>query len=247
MLLRMTYRVFAIFLLAAAPAFGADSGSAAKLLGPRVEITLRESHAVYSCCLLAFDKQVLTLMMESGTRRQENISNVESIRFLSPPMPTASMLKAKPGGPLNSQETDRLADLLDKDKDEVLSEAETDEMLRLRVRAPVFSDDAPKNKLLRMPSADEMAHHEFVRNRIDAYINELQIKTKFAKSEDEIQDSLLMLGLAYRYKGLLFTRARDVLKEDAASIVDPQLRKKAIEFFEKIEPLRLPQQFPKKK
>lgn len=233
-----------LILLATVHAHAADavsSAPSASARGPRVEITLRGSHAVYSCWLLAFDKPLLTLLMDGNITRQESIGNVERIRFLPPPLPAAKLL-AKRGPPLNSAEAERLEDLLEKDKDEVLSEAETDEMLRLRIRAPIFPSDAPGDRLLRIPYADEVARHEFVKNRLDAFINELQVKTKFAENEAQAQEGLLMLGLTYRYKGYTFQKAREMLKQDASSIVDSVMRKKAVEFFEKIEPMRMPQQ-----
>lgn len=187
-----------------------------------MEVAPSDGRPPYTCYLLGFKDGVLDLQLESGEARQENAAAAKSIRFLPPP-PTAARAGPAGGGPggragtWNEADARRLRELGEHEGNGALTPADTEELRKLKERAPV--------PLLRWETAKRKLSAEAGRWRID----KLQRGLREATQEEEARGELWVLAFAYTQKGTTGAALKEALQKDVESIAEPALRRRMAE------------------
>ena len=146
---------------------------------------------------------------------------------------------AEDRGRLTADDFMRLRQLYQKDRESKLSEAEEEELRKLRERAPTLP------RFGKVKTAEENARLASSKGRLEHHNQMLQGRLKNADTDEEARDAILALIFGYRQKGLSNAKISETLKADVDTITNVKIREHAreklteyTEFLKTVRPLK---------
>ena len=225
--------------------------------GPLIELHT-QSGQPYTCYLLKYKENSVSIQMLSGETKSEKISDVTSIRFIPPPRPPEDKIEKHDSDKIAIQPFDDMPPEpstepgLTESKNKVDGEHGSwtpEENRRFRdlsiksQKGPLSPEevDERRNLLEHAPEFRQKYHRTLDRlqeahkkGEFDNFINKNRENLKKIQSEEEAKDVLLSLALAYRMKKIPRLDALDILRHDIMNIPNEKFRGRTVDIMAEI-------------